>query len=311
MCAVHNKEIKRLDKKSALAGRRAAGDIPTFSLYGEAEAAAGMEFVHIEDIQSRSEKHNWEIEAHVHRGLFQLLVVESGRAAVLLDERRIEAVPPAVIAVPPAAVHAFQFERGTRGHVLTVAEALLFDEAGPVESLLDEARVIPLGNDAQGALVALLTQVAAEFRKEAPGRAAMIEWLVRAALLHVARAHLAAAQAGEGTRGRGRAERFARFRKLVEDHYRDHWSLARYATSLKMTEGQLNRLSRAVAGIPAAELVQQRLLLEARRRLIHVAAPVAQIAYELGYQDPAYFCRIFKKRVGLTPSAFRQRQETP
>jgi AraC family transcriptional activator of pobA len=65
-----------------------------------------------------------------------------------------------------------------------------------------------------------------------------------------------------------------------------------------------------VAGVSAAELVQQRLLLEARRRLIHVAAPVAQIAYELGYQDPAYFCRIFKKRVGLTPSAFRRQRES-
>lgn len=310
MCAVHNSQIKRLARKSTLATRRAGGDIPAFSLYGEAVAATGAEFVHIEDIQSRSEKHNWEIEAHVHRGLFQILVVESGRAAVLLDERRLEAVPPAVIAVPPAAVHAFQFERGTRGHVLTVAEALLFDEAGPIEGLFAEPRVVPLGEEARAALGALLIQVDAEFRREAPGRTAMIEWLVRAALLHVARAALAASQAEEGGRGRGRAERFARFRKLVEEHYRDHWPLARYAEALKMTEGQLNRLTRAVAGLPAAELVQQRLLLEARRRLIHVAAPVAQIAYELGYQDPAYFCRIFKRRVGLTPTAFRRQRQS-
>jgi AraC family transcriptional activator of pobA len=288
-------------------------DIPTFSLYGETTPATDTEFVHIEDIQSRSAQHNWEIDAHTHRGLFQIVAVEAGGATVLLDGRRIEAAPPAVVAVPPAAVHAFRFQRGTRGYVLTVAEALLFDEAGAavagaLESLFVEPRVVAFAADAMRPLLALLHQIADEFRQESLGRAALVEWLVRAALLHVARAHLAAAQSDQGARGRGRAERFAGLRKLVEDHYREHWPLSRYAASLKITESQLNRLTRSVAGVSAAELIQQRLLLEARRRLIHVAAPVAQIAYELGYQDPAYFCRIFKKRVGLTPSAFRQQR---
>jgi AraC family transcriptional activator of pobA len=234
---------------------------------------------------------------------------------VLLDGRRIEATPPTVVAVPPAAVHAFRFQRGTRGYVLTVAETLLFDEPGgavadALESLFVEPRVLAFDSGAMGPLLSLLQQIADEFRQEAHGRAALVEWLVRAALLRVARAHLAAAQSDQGPRGRGRAERFATFRKLVEDHYREHWPLARYAASLKITEGRLNRLARHMAGTSAAELVQQRLLLEARRRLIHVAAPVAQIAYELGYQDPAYFCRIFKRRVGFTPSVFRRQGES-
>ena len=217
--------------------------------------------------------------------------------------------------MPPAAVHAFRFQRGTRGYVLTVAESLLFDEPGgavadALESLFVEPRVLAFDSGAMEPLLSLLQQIADEFRQEAHGRAALVEWLVRAALLRVARAHLAAAQSDQGARGRGRAERFAAFRKLVEDHYREHWPLARYAASLRITEGRLNRLARHMAGTSAAELVQQRLLLEARRRLIHVAAPVAQIAYELGYQDPAYFCRIFKRRVGLTPSVFRRQGES-
>lgn len=315
MCAAHNRILKASEPKPGPAARRPLRDIPAFSLYGETAPATGSEFVHIEDIQSRSAKHNWEIDAHTHRGLFQIVAIEAGGATVLLDGRRIEAVPPAVIAIPPASVHAFQFQRGTRGYVLTVAEALLFDEAGGAmagasESLFVDPRVVAFDAGAMGPLLALLQQIAEEFRQEAHGRAALVEWLVRAALLRVARAHLAAAQSDQGARGRGRAERFAGFRKLVEDHYREHWSLARYATQLKVTESRLNRLTRTMAGVSAAELVQQRLLLEARRRLIHVAAPVAQIAYELGYQDPAYFCRIFKKRTGLTPSAFRRQRES-
>jgi len=315
MSAVHHSNGKALAGKQEGAARASLRDIPTFSLYGEAASATGAEFVHIEDIQSRSERHNWEIDAHTHRGLFQIVAVEAGGATVLLDGQRIEATPPAVVAVPPAAVHAFRFQRGTRGYVLTVAESLLFDEPGgavadALESLFVEPRVLAFDSGAMGPLLSLLQQIADEFRQEAHGRAALVEWLVRAALLRVARAHLAATQSDQGARGRGRAERFAAFRKLVEDHYREHWPLARYAASLKITEGRLNRLARHMAGTSAAELVQQRLLLEARRRLIHVAAPVAQIAYELGYQDPAYFCRIFKRRVGLTPSVFRRQGES-
>lgn len=297
--------------------RRGAGrpgshqDIPTFSLYGEAGADTGAEFVHIEDIRSRSAPHDWEIDAHTHRGLFQIVVIAEGGAEVSLDGRVVTAAPPAAITLPPAAVHAFRFQRGTRGHVLTIAEALLFDAAGGavagiVQALFLEPRVIALDEPGMHAVLGLLEQVADEFRAEAPGRNALVEWLVRAALLHIARAHVAASRAQAGRGAPGHAERFAAFRKLVEAHYRDHWPLSRYCQSLRLTEGQLNRLARRLGGHSAAELIQQRLFLEARRRLIHIAAPIARIAYDLGFQDPAYFCRIFKRRTGMTPSAFRR-----
>jgi AraC-like DNA-binding protein len=50
----------------------------------------------------------------------------------------------------------------------------------------------------------------------------------------------------------------------------------------------------------AFEIAQERLLLEACRQLTYLPAAVASIAYELGFQDPAYFSRLFKKRFGLT-----------
>ena len=76
-----------------------------------------------------------------------------------------------------------------------------------------------------------------------------------------------------------------------------------------MSESRLNRLCRAAAGKSALEVVQDRLTLEARRRLIHVAGPVSSLAYELGFDDPAYFWRFFKRRTGMTPREFRRRHE--
>ena len=49
------------------------------------------------------------------------------------------------------------------------------------------------------------------------------------------------------------------------------------------------------------------LVREACRRLVHVAAPVSNIAFELGFEDPAYFCRFFKRHVGTGPRDYRAR----
>jgi AraC family transcriptional activator of pobA len=56
-------------------------------------------------------------------------------------------------------------------------------------------------------------------------------------------------------------------------------------------------------------MTQERLMLEACRKLTYVPAGVAGIAYELGFQDPAYFSRLFKKLVGMTPKEYRFRSQ--
>lgn len=62
----------------------------------------------------------------------------------------------------------------------------------------------------------------------------------------------------------------------------------------------------AETGENAQSLVHSRLAREAYRRLVHVAAPVSKLAFELGFEDPAYFCRFFKRHTGVSPSAYRK-----
>jgi AraC-like DNA-binding protein len=125
-------------------------------------------------------------------------------------------------------------------------------------------------------------------------------WLVRALLLLV-RERLRADESAEGSGNR----LMESFRQLVEAHYAEHWPVETYAAALKLTESRLNRLSRKLSGQTAFALTQERLLLEARRKLIYTATPVSQLPYELGFSDPAYFCRFFKKLTGRAPSSFR------
>ncbi len=58
--------------------------------------------------------------------------------------------------------------------------------------------------------------------------------------------------------------------------------------------------------IPASEIIIDRLILEAKRLLIYSDLNNKEVAYELNYEDPSYFARIFRRKTGLTPSAFRK-----
>ena len=75
-----------------------------------------------------------------------------------------------------------------------------------------------------------------------------------------------------------------------------------------MTESGLNRLCLAATGRPAFDLVQERLMLEARRKLRYIPLPVANIAYELGFADPGYFSRFFRRHAGESPAQWRRRK---
>ncbi|HWU02287.1 MAG TPA: helix-turn-helix domain-containing protein, partial [Novosphingobium sp.] len=115
--------------------------------------------------------------------------------------------------------------------------------------------------------------------------------------------------AGGGQLGGERVSRHeelvARFRRLVEVHFRQGWAVERYAASLATTAPTLTRACRGVLGRAPGEVVLDRLLLEAMRSLTYTSASVSQIAEALGFADPAYFARFFKARAGVTASAFR------
>jgi AraC family transcriptional activator of pobA len=303
---VRNKPIKNAHNSSSPRSQRAG--VPVFSLYGEPEPGSAADVLHIEDIRTRSILYDWHIAPHRHRGLFQLLFMMKGSADVDVDGRRWTVAAPCAVSVPPSVVHAFRFRPHTEGFVLTLSESLHLPgtpHRGLIETLFLTPSVIKFESMPDNAqrIAALLAQVTAESHDEAPGRAAMLQWLVDAILLLIARQQAVTARAAASGQ---QLRAFNQFRALVERHILEHWTVPRYARALRSTEGKLNRMCQTVAGKSAFEVIQARLVLEARRRLIYIAASVATVSYELGFEDPAYFSRFFKKHAGVTPSAFRR-----
>ena len=308
MCAAANEYVRKSGRPRLPAARA----VPVFSLYGEASEAPDDEFVHIEAIADRSERYDWEIDRHAHHGLAQVLMVFSGGVTARLDDVVTLAAGPCAVLVPAGTVHAFRFEPGTAGRVLTFAEGRLgtggAERAALVAALFEAPAMVDLGGvgAVNERLARHFADIDEEFRSRAPAWTTAIEASVIGALVQLARCHASTRRAEAAARPE--AELHGRFRALVEARFAEHLAVGIYAAALGVTESRLDRAVRAVTGRSAFEVIQERLLLEARRKLVYIAAPVSKLAYELGFEDPAYFWRFFRRRTGMTPSEFRKAQ---
>ncbi len=285
--------------------------VTIYALFGEQDAVEDPEFIHIEDIKSRSQLYDWRISAHAHRRMFQIVYLVTGSVEMQIEGSTSRVAAPCAIAIPPGAVHSFSFQEDTRGYVLSTADTLLLDgrfiRSRPlIEPLLSRAKAIDFSDAPETAtfLRHLLAGMMHEFGQTLPGRSSMLDWLLRSVLLVLSR-QMAMTEKPGGRRGYARAT-FSSFLKLVEDHYREHLGISDYARKLAMSPARLNRLCNTFASKSAQEIIHARITLEAQRLLLYTSATSSQVAFELGFQDPAYFTRFFRKRTGQTPSAFRE-----
>jgi AraC family transcriptional activator of pobA len=100
-------------------------------------------------------------------------------------------------------------------------------------------------------------------------------------------------------------EHLAGFVALVDENFSKHTTLDHYAARLDISTAHLNAICRQMSGRSALQLIHERLILEARRELIYTSMTIKEISELLGFTDPAYFTRFFKRQMGVSPKDFR------
>ena len=97
------------------------------------------------------------------------------------------------------------------------------------------------------------------------------------------------------------------FKWLIDQHYREEKGVAFYAEKLNMQPSCLNHVTRRTAGITAGEMIRNRVITEVKRLLFSTDMSIKEIGIGMGFDDPAYFSRFFKKYTGASLSEFRDR----
>ncbi|GGB03142.1 MULTISPECIES: helix-turn-helix domain-containing protein [Mucilaginibacter] len=103
-------------------------------------------------------------------------------------------------------------------------------------------------------------------------------------------------------------EKFGTIRKfnlLVENNYREHHTVAYYAQQLNKSPKTLSNLFALYNHKTPLQVIQERLIIEAKRLLYYTDKSAKEITYELGFDDAAYFSNFFKKHTSFSPTDFR------
>lgn len=286
----------------------AAAPIPRYSLYGEPNRALDPGFIHVETIASRSALHDWTIRSHAHHDLHQILLIAAGDGDMQAESEAWRFDGASLLIAPAGLVHGFRFAAGTRGHIVSFAEVLArpIIRAEPIiGGLLAAARAQRIGRAAAG-IDRALRRLAAELARADPLAPLACGALLRLVLVAAARAAGAAGATTSAAPGRELAL-VARFRAQIEERLGDGWSVAQHALALGVSVSRLRAACALAAGRAPIRIIQDRVLIEARRQLAHGSAPVSAIAYLLGFSDPAYFSRWFARVEGAPPGDYRRR----
>lgn len=97
------------------------------------------------------------------------------------------------------------------------------------------------------------------------------------------------------------------FKNLIEQHYKSQKQVSYYAKEMFISEKRLNQATSKLFGKTSKEIINDRVMLEAKRILAHTNESVKEICYSLGFEEPTNFIKYFKKHSAITPTEFREK----
>jgi AraC family transcriptional regulator, transcriptional activator of pobA len=244
-------------------------------------------------------------DLHRHDFYF-VLALKTGHGSHEIDFVPHPVRDNSVFFIRPGQVHRLVLKTGSEGYLMEFAKDYFPSNAN--DQLLRKASnksFCPV--DAEGAmkLQNVLSAIHEEYTNQKEGFREVINANLSIFFIELVRQRQHIESPGDVRNGYAE-ERLQDFLELLEAEVSKHKQVSYYADSLNLSQFQLNSITKTLVGKTAAELIDDHILLEAKRYLLATSNQVNQIAYHLGYEDVSYFIRFFKKRTGHTPEMFRQ-----
>jgi AraC family transcriptional regulator, transcriptional activator of pobA len=247
---------------------------------------------------------------HPHRLRFhEILFLTGGSGSVDLDGVSTEVRPCRVCFTAPGEIRRWRLDKAPQGCAVLFDEDFIrgfFSEASLQDELLffgygGDCRFLDVAGEEFTRLMAIVDAMHRELRAPRDVSDHILRALLYQLLVEVGQ-HRPTSRNDHSASG---GALHARFRSLVNLHFRSLRQVAQYADALHVTASHLNQAVRSATGATASDAIHGRLFLESRRLLLHTRQNVAAVALDLGFREPSYFNRFFKRMAGMTPRAFR------
>jgi len=245
---------------------------------------------------------------HKHDFFFVALFTK-GIGEHVIDFNTYAVKPGIVFFMSPGQTHNFKLPEAVDGYVFFHTKEffnLTFTsekaERYPFFSSTSRTPFLELkGNDLKNITV-LFKEILDEYTCDRPMKFQKITALVYTLYIELAR--LYQTETAGNPQNEYHLSRLRKLEDLIDTHFKTIKSSAGYAEMMNMTEKNMNALSKTYLNKTISHLIADRIILEAKRMLVHTPYSISEVAAELGYPDNSYFTRFFKRKSGETPTTF-------
>ncbi|TVQ69813.1 MAG: AraC family transcriptional regulator [Balneolaceae bacterium] len=236
--------------------------------------------------------------------------MRSGVRSVRIDHERFTAQPNSICFIMPGQRVAMEYDHEPSGWILTfskeffnrqigeklvIRNVVLFSSFGEIPKIVLSPKI--------GDRVHVIAEMIDELiGSQIPNRESGIASLLKTLLIYCeSRCNIR--QTSENNANQ--VHLTSTFKDLVAHYYTEYHRVSDYAEMMNISPKYLNQVVKQVLGVTARSIIQEQLIIHARRDLKFSNDSVKQIAFRLGYAEPFHFSSFFKKKVGCSPSDYR------
>ncbi|WP_026968910.1 helix-turn-helix domain-containing protein [Algoriphagus terrigena] len=256
------------------------------------------------------EKHKFIQKPHKH-DFYIVLLITAGSGTHSIDFKEYIVAPGTVFFLHPGQVHSWRLSADSEGHILFFSTQF-YSFGFPAKNLASfpffasssHPSLLNLQSDQSREIDFYFSEIEKETESSGQSKKEVLRSYTEILLVKLGRIYQATHGLGQGMLPT--EDRFKLLEAAIEAHFRTNRHASFYADQLSLSLKQLNRLTKTSVGKTISELLLDRVILESQRLLTYSDATVAEIAAQLGFDDPSYFTRLFRKKIATTPERFRK-----
>lgn len=248
---------------------------------------------------------------HTH-SFYQIIWFQSNKGKHFIDFNDFEIRENRLFFVSKNQVHYFENRLDYKGYLIHFNESFILSNETDINFFLtynifnnskEPFFQIPKGLEKQ--IISYFNQISTESNNTSEfGNKSILSYLLKSMLLMIEREKRKSIKPDNHKTNQNST--FLKFRDLLENNFYKNWSVSAYADELSISSKTLNAITKLEMDKTVSQVIIDRIILESKRKLTHSNAYVNQIAYDLGFKDPYYFIKYFRKHVKCSPTEFRK-----
>jgi len=250
-----------------------------------------------------------DMNQDIHRHDFYfIMVLQKGSGVHEIDFTSYKICDRCIFIMRPGQVHKLALKAGSKGYLMQFKPDFYYPHdklSGELLRSVSHKTFCQLNQNGFKKIHSILSGIHEEFKDKQDKYREIIKASLGIFFIELVRNRQHSKDAVPPASNAYQQERLEEFLGLLETNVAEHKEVSFYADQLNLSTFQLNAITKKLLGKTCSALIDEHIILQGKRQLLATSNQVNQIAHELGYEDPSYFIRFFKKHTGHSPEAFR------